>query len=311
MAAEWFLQIDGKTVGPVSASELKQRADQGVIADRTLVKKEKDGKWMEAWRVKGLMNRAKPNDREQRASDEIEEIALAELGEYTRPTHHESRTKDNFEPSGIQPIVSQADTAIVGTSPDYQKASLITVLVVTICPILAFIICFNFGGPDLRELAVTIGRYCLVALFAVAGTATAILTLICTFSLFGKDDQAAGGIFLFGTIASGVCLLIAACLCLVNEVDLSPSNDKSSFPGPTVSTTSKGDKITEGDVKYMGRQKLKAALKDPGSLEIISEEVVTSYVGGVRYVEYLAQYRAKNSFGAYDMDTFVYTWKDQ
>jgi len=49
-------------------------------------------------------------------------------------------------------------------------------------------------------------------------------------------------------------------------------------------------------IKYVGRQRLKASLRDPDSLQIISEAVVD--LGGGE-VGYRAIYRAKNGFGGY------------
>ena len=56
-------------------------------------------------------------------------------------------------------------------------------------------------------------------------------------------------------------------------------------------------------LKYAGRERLEAQLKDPGSLEIISERLVRpgKYGGDVGYE---CKYRAKNSFGGYVVDTF-------
>ena len=54
-------------------------------------------------------------------------------------------------------------------------------------------------------------------------------------------------------------------------------------------------------VKYVGKERLKAILKDPDSLEIISERVVPLGNGKVGYE---CKYRAKNSFGGYTVETY-------
>ena len=56
-------------------------------------------------------------------------------------------------------------------------------------------------------------------------------------------------------------------------------------------------------VKYVGRQRLKDQLRDPGSLEIISEELIRPGRNGGK-VGYQAKFRAKNGFGGYDVETF-------
>lgn len=83
----------------------------------------------------------------------------------------------------------------------------------------------------------------------------------------------------WGAIIGGaLCLLIV--LALLN-------------PGPQVSE--------EFSLKYVGRERLKSGLKDPSSLEIISEEVVDLPNGGHGY---RATFRAKNSFGGYVTQEF-------
>lgn len=56
-------------------------------------------------------------------------------------------------------------------------------------------------------------------------------------------------------------------------------------------------------LKYTGRQRLEATLKDPGSLEIIEERLVRPGRNGSK-VGYYAKFRAKNSFGGYTVDEF-------
>lgn len=48
--------------------------------------------------------------------------------------------------------------------------------------------------------------------------------------------------------------------------------------------------------RAVGQERLRSSLRDPDSLQIIDEEVVTSKNGSM---EYRATYRAKNGFGGY------------
>ena len=66
------------------------------------------------------------------------------------------------------------------------------------------------------------------------------------------------------------------------------------------STSSSPDDFS---VKYVGRQRLKEQLKDPDSLEIISEELIRPGRNGGE-VGYQAKFRAKNGFGGYNVETF-------
>jgi len=54
---EWYYQIMGEVIGPVSAMELKERAASGQIEQGTLVRKGESGDWVAAGRVKGLFDR--------------------------------------------------------------------------------------------------------------------------------------------------------------------------------------------------------------------------------------------------------------
>jgi hypothetical protein len=70
--------------------------------------------------------------------------------------------------------------------------------------------------------------------------------------------------------------------------------------GCDASTSSSPDDFS---IKYVGRQRLRDQLKDPDSLEIISEELVRPGANGGE-VGYRAKFRAKNGFGGYNVETF-------
>ena len=54
MASEWFYQVMGDEVGPISIAELRDLAKRGVISSDTLVKEAPDGGWILAERMQGL-----------------------------------------------------------------------------------------------------------------------------------------------------------------------------------------------------------------------------------------------------------------
>ena len=51
-----------------------------------------------------------------------------------------------------------------------------------------------------------------------------------------------------------------------------------------------------------GRNRLKSQLRDPGSLQIIREEIRNE---GTEQPSYYARYRAKNAFGGYVIDEYI------
>lgn len=56
MASEWFYQVMGEQVGPVSGTELRKLAQHGTINRDTQVRKGSNGNWVPAERVNGLFN---------------------------------------------------------------------------------------------------------------------------------------------------------------------------------------------------------------------------------------------------------------
>ena len=54
MASEWFYQVMGSQVGPVSSAELLALAQRGTITYDTLVRKGTNGDWVSAERVREM-----------------------------------------------------------------------------------------------------------------------------------------------------------------------------------------------------------------------------------------------------------------
>ena len=52
--AKWFVQRNGKTVGPLSSSQLRAKAAAGEICTDTPVRKAETGDWVAAHHVRGL-----------------------------------------------------------------------------------------------------------------------------------------------------------------------------------------------------------------------------------------------------------------
>jgi hypothetical protein len=56
MAAEWYINLKGEIVGPVSGTDLRSRAAEGVVKRSTMVRQGAGGNWVEAWHVDGLFS---------------------------------------------------------------------------------------------------------------------------------------------------------------------------------------------------------------------------------------------------------------
>lgn len=83
MASEWFYQVMGNPVGPVSSAELRNLAQHGAISRDTLVRKAPGSAWVLAERVQGLF--APPNL-----------SPPSPAGAATKPTGAEVRENDGF-----------------------------------------------------------------------------------------------------------------------------------------------------------------------------------------------------------------------
>ena len=60
MAADWFCEIAGQQMGPMSAKQLRNLVDQGRLAPEHRVRQGIDGSWVPAARVKGLFADRQP-----------------------------------------------------------------------------------------------------------------------------------------------------------------------------------------------------------------------------------------------------------
>lgn len=58
MAAEWFVQADGESLGPLAPPDLRRLVQEGRVGPETLVRLGADGKWVPAGRVRGLLPEA-------------------------------------------------------------------------------------------------------------------------------------------------------------------------------------------------------------------------------------------------------------
>lgn len=54
MPDQWFYEVMGEEVGPLTSAELKRKADSGEITPETRIRAGEAGKWHDASRVKGL-----------------------------------------------------------------------------------------------------------------------------------------------------------------------------------------------------------------------------------------------------------------
>jgi hypothetical protein len=94
------------------------------------------------------------------------------------------------------------------------------------------------------------------------------------------------------------CLFVVVfvlALCLVNYFTGGSDDGARSADG-----TARPDDVT---IKQVGRDRLRATLREPDSLEIIEERLVRPARNGGE-VGYYVKYRAKNGFGGYAVDEF-------
>lgn len=111
--ANWYIQIMGETLGPLSAAELQAKATEHQIESDTLVRKGPEGEWLLASKVKGLLPETGPlppqpeNPKGSGTADEAESVAADVLG-YERQSKQDRRTQEKQE---RQPV-TQVDNAL-------------------------------------------------------------------------------------------------------------------------------------------------------------------------------------------------------
>jgi|2_EtaG_2_1085320.scaffolds.fasta_scaffold00739_6 hypothetical protein len=98
--------------------------------------------------------------------------------------------------------------------------------------------------------------------------------------------------------AIGVVWTMLMVLLLITSIVKGCADD----PGPkTYEGTTETNSDLDWQVKWTGKQELRKTLRDPDSLQIISE---TTKPDGPGRTIYRCHYRAKNGFGGYQDDTF-------
>jgi hypothetical protein len=60
MSKQWYYEIMGSTLGPISSADLKHKVQQGQILPETPIRMGVDGKWQSADRIKGLLDAPPP-----------------------------------------------------------------------------------------------------------------------------------------------------------------------------------------------------------------------------------------------------------
>ena len=93
MTAEWFYQV-----GPVTASQLKQLANNGMVERETLIKKG-DGSWVKAIKVRGLFDSPTP--------DGAKGVPVQPITDYTKAIELEPKAAVAYISRGIGYLVGK------------------------------------------------------------------------------------------------------------------------------------------------------------------------------------------------------------
>lgn len=121
MAVEWYVRVAGKQLGPFSPRQLKFLAAKGKIAATTPVGQGKDGPWVPAVQVKGLLPAESASGEEPVSPDPVQppEPPEAEAMPAEAPAAGPPDPPVGDEPAVEAPPVSQAAlAALEGSSPE-------------------------------------------------------------------------------------------------------------------------------------------------------------------------------------------------
>ncbi len=103
MASEWFYQVMGKQVGPVSSAELRNLAQRGIVTFDTPVRKGAGRTWVSAQRVRGLFRT--PNTASPRIPTVTADLLRKQPADVSRqkprqPLSSDPQPTPNAPPSG-------------------------------------------------------------------------------------------------------------------------------------------------------------------------------------------------------------------
>ncbi|MCH8921866.1 MAG: DUF1559 domain-containing protein [Planctomycetes bacterium] len=120
MAANWFLRIDGQSVGPFSAGQLKQKAKSGELAQDGIVRKGESGSWLLASKVEGLFPQLEEttDDANKKSTIEDDDV-MGWLGDVPSAPPLPPTPTAFPEPSGGRPlnIGGESNKTILGLTP--------------------------------------------------------------------------------------------------------------------------------------------------------------------------------------------------
>jgi len=106
MPAQWFYQMMGQVVGPVSADDLRKLARERTILRDTLIRKGEDGIWVTADKVRGLLDSVNEELRtaktNQPPTPEAPARAVEKVGKQKMPS---ARSRDLRLGAGIGAVV--------------------------------------------------------------------------------------------------------------------------------------------------------------------------------------------------------------
>ena len=101
MARQWYYQADGQIAGPLRSSELQAKVTEGVILPDTLIRPGKDGKWIRASRVKGLLAPSPPSGTAQSTSTQPSPSPLSRPND---PTRQQLNSADSTVPEAVRSL---------------------------------------------------------------------------------------------------------------------------------------------------------------------------------------------------------------
>jgi general secretion pathway protein G len=115
--AEWHYRVTGRTFGPFSDQQLKERAASGEVTEDTEVRKGADGEWMPAWRVKGLFGEG------ETPAEPSGQSGVVDAGAVAPPIHE--------QPPSVPEQAAQAEPSLKQGS-GFKLGCLVAVVVVVL-----------------------------------------------------------------------------------------------------------------------------------------------------------------------------------
>lgn len=124
MSAQWFVELEGQEVGPLTSGQLRELAEAGKVQPGTLLRRSDLSRFVPASKVKGLFSERQVGGEPVTSSDRGEAVGGAGSSADVFPVSMPSATPEPVEPDeeeyGISSPMPEASQEAAGTCRSFE-----------------------------------------------------------------------------------------------------------------------------------------------------------------------------------------------